>query len=812
MNRVLQGLLTKFVLNNGRKPNAIELLQLRFKAAQTGVDERKIISMFDRQPVDANQPIIGGQNLKKEFISETDAQILARLKKGNNESLSNMKYEKAVKAEEAKAAADEDYIMKIFDPEDFASGGRAGFGGGGPAGAVTKGIIKVVNKFIQMSGRKPTRVELRKIQNETIQKYIDFEQSTNRAQGMSRFNTNESLDNTIQGVSDFKFPVKEIDQEKILKFINKAPEDMAKGGRAGLYQGGQAEIEPSLSDIGHGSDALMARNALLTPGSQATTSTGLNYLLGEDNDTTRVPYKHGDMVLPKEKPMDEYILKKLMSQAGAETLDARTRDMFIQMYKKKIKEKNSKADGGRIGYNIGLSVSNLDAIKASASVPYNFVKGVVGNFKDPEALTQVSLTDAMKDYLDNVVQSKGTSTGNIDYSDYNSPTTTFSGLNKFMDPVQASLATTIGGTNYTTNSDGSINYTGGKYDFNKGSNPVYNFIDKGGIAGAANKFGESIYDKFNPTLEDEEDEINIKMRHIDKKKQEKIKQETATFKQIRDTEAAEAAAAAAEASQRQQTTQMAAQNKAAGIGGYQSSFGQDKGFMEGSGTAADMGSFAHGGPARQNFKMGKRAFLKFLASGVAGIAGLKSGLLGFGKKSAVKSVIAPATQAANEAAVPPYFLNLVKKIKNLGDDVTETGALAERQTVKRYKDFELTEDKVTGRQEITRMKVDGSTDDKLTYDASEYYGKPLTEETYMSYTPGENIIGKGGKPVKTQPEYEEGRALLRNDRGNKGEIVEEIEGVSDDVIKEGTVFEDTLSEFGKADGGRIGYKLGKKVV
>jgi hypothetical protein len=36
---------------------------------------------------------------------------------------------------------------------------------------------------------------------------------------------------------------------------------------------------------------LMARNRLLTPGSQATTSTGLSYLLGEDNDTTRVPYK-----------------------------------------------------------------------------------------------------------------------------------------------------------------------------------------------------------------------------------------------------------------------------------------------------------------------------------------------------------------------------------------------------------------------------------------------------------------------------------------------------------------------------------------
>ena len=52
-------------------------------------------------------------------------------------------------------------------------------------------------------------------------------------------------------------------------------------------------VEPDLSDIGHGSDALMARTRITAPGSQATTSTGLNYLLGEDNDNIRVPFKDG---------------------------------------------------------------------------------------------------------------------------------------------------------------------------------------------------------------------------------------------------------------------------------------------------------------------------------------------------------------------------------------------------------------------------------------------------------------------------------------------------------------------------------------
>ena len=49
--------------------------------------------------------------------------------------------------------------------------------------------------------------------------------------------------------------------------------------------------------------------------------------------------------------------------------------------------------------------------------------------------------------------------------------------------------------------------------------------------------------------------------------------------------------------QEKATKALAAQNKAApgGRGGYQSDFAQDSGFMGGSGTAAEMGSFKNGG-------------------------------------------------------------------------------------------------------------------------------------------------------------------------------------------------------------------------
>jgi hypothetical protein len=167
-----------------------------------------------------------------------------------------------------------------------------------------------------------------------------------------------------------------------------------------------------------------------------------------------------------------------------------------------------KANGGRIGFaNGGESIigidlkegdniqSNINAIKAAATVPYNFAKGLIGNFQDPMGLTTVSLTDAQKARLNEIAQSKGTPTGNISYADYGSPTKTFSGIYpETMSPLDASLATTMGATNFRTNPDNTIEFLGGKYDFNKGSNPIYNFIDEGGLAGLIYRGGEKLYD------------------------------------------------------------------------------------------------------------------------------------------------------------------------------------------------------------------------------------------------------------------------------------------------------------------------------
>ena len=182
--------------------------------------------------------------------------------------------------------------------------------------------------------------------------------------------------------------------------------------------------------------------------------------------------------------------------------------------------------------------------------------------------------------------------------------------------------------------------------------------------------------------------------------------------------------------------------------------------------------------------MDRREFLQ--VSGAVGTVALAK-LLGISSELPKVAKVAEKVVSTGPTT-PAYFLNLVAKIKNLGTDITQTGALIERQTVIRYKDYELTEDIATGRVEVVRLTQS---------DEATHYGQPLTEETYMSLTPGETIIGKNGQPVKTLDEYDEGTAFIRNDRGYTGEVVDESADISEDVIKDGTKFEDNLSDFGE---------------
>ena len=181
--------------------------------------------------------------------------------------------------------------------------------------------------------------------------------------------------------------------------------------------------------------------------------------------------------------------------------------------------------------------------------------------------------------------------------------------------------------------------------------------------------------------------------------------------------------------------------------------------------------YADGGPARQNFKMGRRAFLKMLAGTGAGIAGLKSGLIGTGGKEVTKKAVTETVKSAGNYP-PPYFFKLVEKIKFMGDDVTKKAATQDRQVVKRYKDYEMSEDLGTG-EIVIKKRNEGS-----------FYDQDgIISDEYIVYKPGQaDELTKGKKPP---PEYDEytvrpdAEGKLRDSEDGLDSIDEILEEVGD---------------------------------
>ena len=197
----------------------------------------------------------------------------------------------------------------------------------------------------------------------------------------------------------------------------------------------------------------------------------------------------------------------------------------------------------------------------------------------------------------------------------------------------------------------------------------------------------------------------------------------------------------------------------------------------------DPEDFAEGGVAgmlgeRQNFKMGRRAFLKMLAGTGAGIAGLKTGITGLGGKKVATEVATEAVKSAGSSAPPPYFFRLVEKIKFMGDD---TLATQDKAIAKKYKDYIMEED-FAGNIEIVKKGEDLA-------------GNKL-EDVYMSYKV-DDVALKNKKGFAKVEEYEEFTA--RPDMEGKMKDVEP--GVPDEVVEEaGNIDAMTLK---KADGGLI---------
>jgi len=215
---MLKILLQNFIKKNGRTPNAIEMLQLKFKAASQA-NKGKVIQFPQ----------------KRDFAAEIKA----------------MMDDGTIKVGEATKKNDNVLTRDMFKNSNL-----------------NKPTIEGQMEKINAASNR-----IKQIQKEQADMY------------------RPKTDAEIAAKYDKE------NKESIQRFKDKMkkdePDDMATGGRAGFYTGGITNVEPSLDDIGHGSDALNARTRLMSPGAQATTSTGLNYLLAEDNDNMRVPFNAG---------------------------------------------------------------------------------------------------------------------------------------------------------------------------------------------------------------------------------------------------------------------------------------------------------------------------------------------------------------------------------------------------------------------------------------------------------------------------------------------------------------------------------------
>jgi len=209
---------------------------------------------------------------------------------------------------------------------------------------------------------------------------------------------------------------------------------------------------------------------------------------------------------------------------------------------------------------------------------------------------------------------------------------------------------------------------------------------------------------------------------------------------------------------------------------------------------------AEGGITRMPFSMGRRAFLKLLGMGGAGIGAAKAGLGSLFK--AGKPVVKELTQVPinNIEGMPAWFKPLVNKVISEGDDVTKKWATQERQIVHKTKlpesktDVYVTQDLNTGDVVVDiGIEKHGFPDGKfgqpvrLEYKASEVIEPSTTGGGYMTKG-GENVYPGMSKGALQADEIPGSKGMKTKEEFNVEEA--EFTGGHPENVK----FEETVSE------------------
>ena len=614
-----QFLLKQFLKQTGRKPNNLENILLKQKASKQAIDERKIVSMSDRSSVNPNKPILGGKN-----IEETEEQIRQRLIDQNKKGIESLRNKNK--------------------PDDMATGGRAGY-------AVGNQVMPAVDQRMNLDYN--TLVDQNTAQRGT--------QAQARNSFQKHFDNNQLLKNAVS-----RGELSSGDYNRLGGF------DVAQTMGGG---------NPVLGGIGN--------------------------LVGSTAYNAYQSIKDGQPILEGIKDIGRNV------QGGTGLISDDLKAQYESIINQKAATPTSNEIPGAINSLINVNKPTMADVAGREST----YVGPYGDGKDYSYLQKEFLKDP----------------------------TTFGSLESPLD-----------------------------YAFNQ-FKPLQ-FIGSSG-------YPETTYSNQNISLKQLQ-EFNKELQQLTNRGIEIPQKYTNKINEaIQDAS---------------RTQGLASGGRAGYYGGGQAMVGEDLSEI-GHGSDALMArnmQIAPGGQATTstglNYLLGqdndtvripyagggmsKRAFLKLLGAFGAGAAGLKSGILGLGK-GAGKEVVKEVAKEAATGGAPPHFLKLVAKIKALGDDVTETAALADRQTVKKYKDFELTEDVSTGEIQIFK---NSQSDEALDRFASEN----ANEEVFMRYKPGKGQADETTKGKAIADEYEENTSYISNNRENTGEILEEISGVPDDIFKE----------------------------
>ena len=165
--------------------------------------------------------------------------------------------------------------------------------------------------------------------------------------------------------------------------------------------------------------------------------------------------------------------------------------------------------------------------------------------------------------------------------------------------------------------------------------------------------------------------------------------------------------------------------------------------------------------------------------------------LGLDKLIPVGSKVAQkTTPIVTPGGTPKYFFDFVNLIKKSGDDISETAATVERQKVYDYKGYTMYEDLSSG--EIRINKQNEGVGSGYNKDGEREIFDTITGQEEIMYKPGEEIVGKDGKAVKTLDEYEEATAKPDSYGDMEGEAgLDSIDEILELLLKDGKKYSKT---------------------